>query len=99
MKMQLNEVKQLQKIAGILKEDYPGVGEIVYPKDIDYDMMSYFSRTNRELVVTLKNGDKIQSAAGPFYNDIIFHGKFPENIRYRHYSIQIRAFDNVEIVG
>ena len=100
MKSQLNEVQKLQKIAGILKEgDFPSVGEIIGVADIDSDIMSYLSRTNKKLVVTLKNGDKVESTVGPFNNDLIFHGKFPENIKDRDYTIQKKAFDNIEIVG
>jgi len=100
MKSQLNEVQKLQKIAGILKEgDFPSVGETINISDLDYDMMSYLSRTNRELIVTLKNGEEVQSTVGPFHKNLIFHGKFPEDIKHKHYSIQKKYFDKIEIVG
>jgi hypothetical protein len=84
----------------LLKEgDFPSVGETIDVTDIDYDMMSYLSRTNKELIVTLKNGEKVESTVGPFHNDLIFHGEFPENIKDRDYKLQKKAFDNIQIVG
>lgn len=77
---------------------FPSEGEIVEIKDIDYDMMSYFSRTNKKLLVTLQNGDKVKSTVGKFYGDLIFSGDFPENLKHTHYSIQKKSFLQVEII-
>jgi len=65
---------------------------------VDYDMMDFFSRWNKKLLITLKNGDKIQSSVGSFYNDLIFFGKFPESVKFTHYSLQIKHFDKIEIL-
>lgn len=77
---------------------YPSDGEI-YPKDIDYDMMDYLSRTNKKVLVTLKNGDKIKCSVGKFYGDIIFHGDLPKDIQNSHYSVQKKAFEKIEIIN
>jgi len=58
---------------------YPYIGDVVNINDIDYDMMNYFSRTNRKLLVTMKSGEEIEASVGPFYNDLEFHGKFTSN--------------------
>jgi len=83
----------------LLKEgDFPSVGEILNAVDIDYDMMDYLNRTNKELIVTLKNGEKVKAAVGKFYNDLIFFGEFPENIANSDYQIQKKYFDTIKII-
>lgn len=47
----------------------------------------------------MKNGEQVQSTVGPLDNDLIFHGKFPEKVKDRDYSIQKKFFDKIEIVG
>ena len=77
----------------------PDVGDVIPIEEIEYDMMSYLSRTNRKLIITLKNGNKVKATVGKFFNDLIFHGKdLSENIKYSHYSIQKKYFDKLEIV-
>lgn len=100
MKKQLDEVKKLQKLAGIINEsDFPEIGKTINAADLDYDTVDYFNRTNRKLIVTLKNGEKVESTVGLFYQNLIFHGKFPEDIQNKDYSIQKKYFDTIEIVG
>ena len=84
----------------LLKEgDFPSVGEVLNVADIDYEMMNYFNRTNKKLIVTLKNGEKVKAAVGKFYNDLIFFGEFPENIANSDYQIQKKYIDSVEIMN
>jgi hypothetical protein len=78
--------------------EFPKEGEIILPKDIDYNMMDYLSRTNKKLLVTLKNGENVKSSVGKFYNNLIFHGKLPSNIEYSPYSIQKQQFEKVQIL-
>jgi hypothetical protein len=81
------------------KTRFPNEGEIVLVKDVDSDMMSFFDRTNKKLLITLKNGKKVEASVGKFYNDIIFHGDFPEEIEYKDYTLQLKEFDKIEIVN
>jgi hypothetical protein len=84
----------------LLKEnDFPSVRDVLNIDDIDYDMMDYFNRTNKQLVVTMKSGEKIKSTVGKFYDNLIFFGEFPDNINYADYKLQKKSFDSVEIVG
>lgn len=100
------------KINGIKKEKYeggggvyhdktrfPNEGEIVLSKDVDYDMMSFFDRTNKNLLITLKNGKKVKASVGQFYNDIIFNGDFPKEIEGANYKLQLKEFEKIEIVN
>ena len=79
--------------------EFPSIGDIIHPKDIDYDIMNYLMRTNKKLLVTLKNGEKIHSTVGKYYDDLIFHGKFPSKIADNNYTIQIKNFDKIEIIA
>ncbi len=103
-----NSVKELRLFINRLRNKFangggvggfPKEGETILPKDIDYDMMDYLSRTNKELLITLKNGEKVKSSVGKFYNDLIFHGKLPSGIQYSHYSIQKKQFEKIQILN
>jgi hypothetical protein len=80
------------------KSRFPNEGEIVLPKDVDYDMMSFFDRTNKALLITLKNGKKVKASVGKFYNDIIFHGDLPKQIKNSHYNLQLKEFEKIEVI-
>ena len=82
----------------LLKENFPTEGSLD-AKDIDYDTMSYFARTHRELVVTLKNGERVESSVGPLYKSLVFHGEFPKEVADKDWRIQLKYIDKVEIVG
>ena len=90
------EIEFIQYLVNSVLEKMEEDCEIFYE---DYDMMDYLSRTHKKLIVTLKNGDKVESTVGPFYNDLIFNGKFPDSIANANYAIQKKAFDTVQIVG
>jgi hypothetical protein len=77
---------------------FPIENETIYIKDIDFDMMDYFCRTNKRVQVTLNSDETIFCSVGNFYNDIIFHGDLPENITHTHYSIQIKEFKTIKVV-
>jgi hypothetical protein len=51
---------------------FPDYGEIVDAKDIDYDMISYFHRTNKKLLITTKDKKVSKGGVTKFYNDLIF---------------------------
>lgn len=78
--------------------EMPNDGEVIDINDIDYDMMDFFSRTNKKLLVTMNDGEKIKSSVGKFYNDLIFFGDFPKNIQHSDYSIQKKSFKKVQII-
>ena len=65
---------------------YPYIGDTINISDIDYDMMSYFDRTNRLLLVTMNNGCELKTSVGKFYDDLVFHGKFPSNLNKKDIS-------------
>lgn len=67
-------------------DSFPKINQVVKINDVDYDMMSFFSRTNKELEVKLKNGDKVLASVGQFYGDLIFFGKFPKSIEHSNYK-------------
>lgn len=77
--MKKSELRQIIR-EELLNEMYPGVGDVVKISDIDYDMMNYFNRTNRQLLVTLKNGKKVKSSVSKSYKDLVFTDKFPADL-------------------
>jgi len=77
---------------------FPNAG-IIKVEDIDYDMMDYLNRTNKNLLVTMKNGSKIKSSVGKSYDDLVFHGDFPKEIQGSNYRIQKKSFDKIEIIS
>lgn len=60
--------------------EYPNISDTIHISNIDYDIMSYFDRTNRQLLVTLNNGKQLETSVGKCYNELIFHSKFPMNL-------------------
>lgn len=72
--------------------------ETIAAKDIDHDTMDYLDRTNKKLLVTMKNGQKVKSSVGKFHGGLIFHGDFPENIQHIDYLIQKKHFEKIQIV-
>lgn len=60
--------------------EYPNISDTIHISNIDYDIMSYFDRTNRQLLVTLNNGKQLQTSVGKCYNELIFHSNFPMNL-------------------
>jgi hypothetical protein len=96
-KEEANEVGD--KIAGsmVAKEkmkkggDFPDYGETVDAKDIDYDMKSYFNRTNKKLVITTKDNKKSNGSVTKFYNDLIFVTK-------EKHDIPLKDIRNVKIL-
>ena len=54
---------------------FPGVGETVSGEDVDHDLMDYFNRTNRRLLVTMKNGEEVTTSCAKYYDDLVFFGK------------------------
>ena len=57
-----------------LNENFPGPGETVLAKDIDYDMLDYFNRTNKKLSIDTKTKKGIHGSVGKMYNDLVFNG-------------------------
>jgi len=74
--MKKSELKQLikEEIKSILAEDFPGPGAIVKSKDLDYDMLDYFSRTNKKLLITTKTKKNIKGSVGKMFNRLVFNG-------------------------
>ena len=91
--------KYLKNNPLLQENDFPSVGEVINVADIDYDMMEYLNRTNKDLIVTLKNGEKVKADVGKFYNDLIFFGEFPKNIANSDYQIQKKYFDTIKIIN
>ena len=57
-----------------LDENFPGPGETVDAKDLDYDMLDYFNRTNKVLSIDTKSKKGIKGSVGKMYNDLVFNG-------------------------
>jgi hypothetical protein len=57
-----------------LDENFPGPGETVDAKDLDYDMLDYFSRTNKVLSIDTKTKKGIKGGVSKMYNDLVFNG-------------------------
>lgn len=53
---------------------FPSVGEIVDSKDLDYDMLDYFHRTNKKLLIDTKTQKGIEGGVGKMYGDFVFNG-------------------------
>ena len=74
--------KEQAKVAGksiiyvgeSLNEDFPGPGETVNAKDLDYDMLDYFNRTNKKLLINTKTKKGIEGSVGKMYGDLVFNG-------------------------
>ena len=57
-----------------LDENFPGPGETVDAKDLDYDMLDYFSRTNKVLLIDTKSKKGIKGGVGKMHGDLVFNG-------------------------
>jgi len=53
---------------------FPSAGEIVDSKDLDYDMLDYFHRTNKKLLIDTKTQKGIEGGVGKMYGDFVFNG-------------------------
>ena len=57
-----------------LDENFPGPGKTVDAKDLDYDMLDYFSRTNKILSIDTKSKKGIKGSVGKMHGDLVFNG-------------------------
>jgi hypothetical protein len=57
-----------------LNENFPGPGETVNAKDLDYDMLDYFNRTNKMLSIDTKTKKGIKGSVGKMFGDLVFNG-------------------------
>jgi hypothetical protein len=57
-----------------LNENFPGPGEIVDAKYLNNDMLDYFHRTNKKLLINTKTKKGIKGGVGTFYGDLVFNG-------------------------
>ena len=57
-----------------LNENFPGPGEIVDAKYLNNDMLDYFYRTNKKLLINTKTKKGIKGGVGTFYGDLVFGG-------------------------
>ena len=57
-----------------LNEDFPGPGETVLAKDLDYAMLDYFNRMNKKLSIDTKTKKGIYGSVGKMYGDFVFNG-------------------------
>jgi hypothetical protein len=71
-----------------LNEDFPGPGEIVDAKDLDYNMLDYFDRMNIRLLIDTKTKKGIKGSVGKMFGDLVFNGD----------SIDVKDIVNVKIV-
>jgi len=55
-------------------ENFPGPGEIVGAKDLDYDMLSYFNRMNKKLSIDTKTKKGINGSVAKMYGNFVFNG-------------------------
>ena len=70
----LNKINRNHFQTESLDENFPGPGETVDAKDLDYDMLDYFSRTNKVLSIDTKSKKGIKGSVGKMYNDLVFNG-------------------------
>ena len=78
-----------------INENFPGVGETVDAKDINYDMKSYFNRTNRKLEITTKDNKKANGTVNKFYNDLIFATKEKWDIPVKD-ILKVKILEKIE---
>jgi hypothetical protein len=53
---------------------FPSRGETVDSKDLNYDMLDYFHRTNKKLLIDTKTQKGIEGGVGKMYGDFVFNG-------------------------
>ena len=63
-----------KKVTESLDENFPGPGETVDAKYLDYDMLDYFARTNKKLLINTKTKKGIKGSVGKMYGDLVFNG-------------------------
>jgi hypothetical protein len=85
------------KLIDLLNESLPGKGAVVLAKDIDYDMMDYFDRTNVKLEVTPISGKKYSASVGQQFGDTFFFGDGAPN--KATWKLQLKQIKSVKILG
>jgi len=85
------------KLIDLLNESLPGKGAVVLAKDIDYDMMDYFDRTNVKLEVTPISGKKYSASVGKQFGDTFFFGDGAPN--KATWKLQLKQIKSVKILG
>ena len=77
-KQAYQEIEKLLKKRGVeesvVTENFPGPGETVDAKYLDYDMLDYFNRTNKVLSIDTKTKKGIKGSVGKMHNDLVFNG-------------------------
>ena len=78
-RLRSSDQKKAQKILNkaldeSVNEEFPGKGEIVKAKDLDYDMLDYFDRMNIKLLINTKSKKNIKGSVGKMFNDLVFNG-------------------------
>lgn len=63
-----------KKVTESLDENFPGPGETVNAKDLNYSMLDYFARTNKVLSIDTKSKKGIKGSVGKMYGDLVFNG-------------------------
>ena len=68
------EMKAKGGVAGEVNGDFPGIGETVKAKDLNYEMLDYFNRMNISLSINTKSKNNIKGSVGTMFNDLVFNG-------------------------
>ena len=90
-------MKHIKLFEQFLNENFPGKGAVVLAKDIDYDMMDYFDRTNVKLEVTPISGKKYSASVGQQFGDTFFLGAgAPDKATWKS---QLKEIKSVKILG
>ena len=80
------------KLKDLLNENFPGKGEVVLAKDIDYNMIDYFDRMNIKLEVTPISGKKYSATVGQQFGNTLFFGVgAPDKATWRLQLKQIKS--------
>jgi hypothetical protein len=53
---------------------FPGPGQTIDVKDLDYDMLDYLHRMSKKLLIDTKTKKGIKGGVGKMYGDFIFNG-------------------------
>ncbi len=67
-------VAEAKNNKSVVNEEFPGKGEIVKAKDLNYDMLDYFNRMNIKLLINTKSKKNIKGSVGIMFNDLVFNG-------------------------
>ncbi len=85
------------KLIDLLNENLPGKDAVVLAKDIDYNMMDYFDRTNVKLEVTPISGKMYSASVGKQFGDTFFFGDgAPDKATWK---LQLKQIKSVKILG